>query len=121
MAKTINLSLEDYYLLSKGFNTLKRISGVNHNIYKYPACFSPELVNVLIDIFTKKNDHILDPFCGGGTTGICSLLKNRNATINDLNEFATYITNIKTSSYTESQINKFEQWFVNVLPSRYML
>ena len=121
MGKTIDLSLEDYNKLSKGFNTLKRISGVNHNIYKYPACFSPELVNVLIDIFTKKNDHILDPFCGGGTTGICSLINNRNSTINDLNEFATYITNIKTSSYTETQIKKFVDWFDDVLPSKYKL
>lgn len=121
MKKIINLSLEDYYTLSKGFNTIKQITGVNHNIYKYPACFSPELVNVLIDIFTKKNEHILDPFCGGGTTGICSLIKKRNSTVNDLNEFAAYITDIKTSTYTETQINQFEDWFKHVLPSKYKL
>ena len=87
MAKSITLSLEDYLILQKGFDTKARIIGVNHNLYKYPACYSPELVNSIIDIFTKKNDHILDPFCGGGTTGICSLNSRRNSTINDLNEF----------------------------------
>ena len=118
MYKQLDLSLENYYILSKGFNTKKPISGINHNIYKYPACFSPELVNVLIDTFTKKNDHILDPFCGGGTTGICALNKKRNSTINDLNEFAVYVSKIKTQKYTEKQINIFEKWFVDILPHK---
>lgn len=116
MSKSLVLSLEDYLILQKGFDTKSKIVGVNHNLYKYPACYSPELVNSLIDIFTKKNDHILDPFCGGGTTGICALNRQRNSTINDLNEFAYYVSSVKTNKYSEAQINIFERWFVNIYP-----
>jgi len=35
---------------------------------KHPAMFPKELVERLIEIFTKKGDSVLDPFMGSGTT-----------------------------------------------------
>ena len=114
----INLKKQNFESLLKNFNNEKRISGTNHSLYRYPACFSPVVVNTLIELFSKKNSLILDPFCGGGTTGICALMNQRKVILNDLNEFATFITKVKTTKYTLTSINEFEKWFVNIYPKK---
>ncbi|HHK6272521.1 TPA: DNA methyltransferase, partial [Streptococcus pneumoniae] len=58
----------------------------------------------IIKIATDKNDIVLDPFCGSGTTLVASKILNRNYMGIDLSEEAINITQqrlenvIKTSS-----------------------
>lgn len=44
----------------------------------HPAAFPKELPYRLAKLFTFKNDLILDPFMGSGTTGVVCKLLNRN-------------------------------------------
>ena len=44
----------------------------------FPASMPSELAEVVINNFSKKNDLILDPFAGSGTTAIACLNTNRN-------------------------------------------
>jgi len=50
----------------------KEETKINH-----PAMFPTSLTSRLIDIFTKKNDTVLDPFMGSGSTIISAYLKGR--------------------------------------------
>lgn len=104
--------------LVKDLNNNNKISGINHNLYKYPACFSPLIIDNILRIFTKKNSLILDPFCGGGTTGLASLFSNRRVILNDLNEFAVFVSKIKITKYTLTSINEFEKWFADIYPKK---
>jgi site-specific DNA-methyltransferase (adenine-specific)/site-specific DNA-methyltransferase (cytosine-N4-specific) len=45
---------------------------------KHPATFPCEMVEFFIKSFTDKNDIILDPFTGSGTTGVACKNLNRN-------------------------------------------
>ncbi|WP_194281560.1 site-specific DNA-methyltransferase, partial [Streptococcus pneumoniae] len=62
------------------------------------------LLEQIIKIATDKNDIVLDPFCGSGTTLVASKILNRNYMGIDLSEEAINITQqrlenvIKTSS-----------------------
>ena len=44
----------------------------------HPAPFPEELPHRLIQLYTFKNDIVLDPFCGSGTTCIAALRSNRH-------------------------------------------
>lgn len=44
----------------------------------HPAMFPVELASRLIDVFTRENDVVLDPFLGSGSTAVASMQKNRN-------------------------------------------
>lgn len=54
---------------------IKRQKSISSN---HAATFPEELINQIILNFTKKNDVILDPFSGTGTTGVCCLKNKRN-------------------------------------------
>ena len=45
-------------------------SKFTHGLHKYPAKFFPELPRWLIKRYSEKNDIILDPFSGSGTTNL---------------------------------------------------
>ena len=44
---------------------------------KHPAVFPLELPSWFIKLFTRKNDIVLDPFMGVGTTALASILLDR--------------------------------------------
>ena len=46
--------------------------------YNHGATFPIELATTVIENFTDKNDFILDPFMGTGTTGLACKMLNRN-------------------------------------------
>jgi len=51
--------------LLESMHSPKRVTGLTHNFYKYPARFSPELAHEVIGQFSSPNDWIFDPFMGG--------------------------------------------------------
>ena len=53
----------------------RRVDGLTHNFYKYPARFSPDFAREIILEFTEKGDCVLDAFMGGGTTIVEALAK----------------------------------------------
>lgn len=46
--------------------------------YNHPAMFPEQLSNRLIKLFTFKDDVVLDPFMGVGTTGVSAMKLDRN-------------------------------------------
>jgi hypothetical protein len=44
------------------------VSGLTHDLYRYPARFSPLFARAAIETFTEPGDTVLDPFAGGSTT-----------------------------------------------------
>ncbi len=94
--------------LSKGIRTPKpdKVSSM-YKIHKYWARIPWYLVNAYIKEFSKKGDHIFDPFSGGGVIGIESLVLDRNSTIVDLNPIATFVSEMTVINHgIENEIKK---------------
>lgn len=88
----------------------KTASDLTHAIYRYPASMSPVLAREIILSFTQKNDFVLDPFCGGGTTAIESVSNGRKIICSDINSLASTITKAKTTPLKETEINLLSEW-----------
>ena len=81
-----------------------------HAVYKYPARFSPEFTKSAISIFSKPGETVIDPFCGGGTTAIESLLNGRHSLNSDLSPLAMFLTKAKTRNYSTTSLNRVKKW-----------
>lgn len=94
------LSFEQY----KEFETTKHV----HRLHPYKGKFIPQLVEYFLDshtdnfkkeVYFKKGDIILDPFCGSGTTLIQANELNIHAIGIDISEFNAQISNCKIKKY----------------------
>lgn len=74
----------------------------------YPTQKPISLLEKIIDISTKENDIICDPFCGSGTTLVAAKLKNRNFIGFDLNKNAIKLANNRLNNpiYSISNVLK---------------
>lgn len=68
-----------------------------NNIALYPCKYIPELPRWAIKNYSKKNDILLDPFIGGGTTFVESLKLNRNCFGIDYNPYANLVSKVKST------------------------
>jgi DNA modification methylase len=87
--------------LKEWLNPVWKINAGKHPIHK--AVFPDELVKRLIKLFSLKNDIILDPFCGVGTTLRIANDLGRNAIGFELNK--VYLEEI-TKLYGLKQVGK---------------
>ena len=78
------------------FDTCSALRGINH-----PAPFHPQLPNFFIKWLTNKNDLVLDPFIGSGTTAISCIKNNREYIGFDIN--SKYINDSKKRINMESK------------------
>lgn len=90
------------------------VSGLTHNFYRYPARFSPKFVRATIAALSEPGDLIFDPFMGGGTTLVESLALGRHAIGTDISSLATFISEVKTTLYTEEDLKIFKRWATKV-------
>jgi transposase-like protein len=58
----------------------------------YRACFKPQLPRFFIELLTKPQDIVYDPFSGRGTTVIESALLGRNVIANDINPISKIVS-----------------------------
>jgi len=58
----------------------------------YRACFKPQLPHFFIELLTKKNDVVYDPFTGRGTTVLEAGLMGRTVISNDINPLSRVLT-----------------------------
>ncbi len=65
-----------------------------HSIHEvsYRACFKPQLPRFFIELFTKENDIVYDPFNGRGTTAVEAALMHRHVIANDVNPLSLIFT-----------------------------
>lgn len=86
-----------------------------HRLHPYKGKFIPQLVEYFLDdhtdafkkqVYFKKGDVILDPFCGSGTTLVqCSEL-GMHAIGVDISEFNTLISNVKVGQHDLLQLQE---------------
>jgi modification methylase len=72
----------------------------------HPAPFPEELPNRLIKLYSFKNDVILDPFLGSGTTSLSAVKNSRNYIGYDINKKYVELANRRVSEY-ENQTKLF--------------
>ncbi len=79
-----------------------------HFIHPYPAKLLMHIPHFFLnnEILSKREDLILDPFCGSGTTLLESLLSSRNSVGFDVNPLAVLISKVKTSKLSENKLKK---------------
>jgi DNA modification methylase len=75
----------------------ERDKGYTRTFYSYPAKFQAKLPRGLIKRYSSEEELIFDPFVGGGTTGLESMLLNRKFLGYDINPFAIFISKVKTT------------------------
>jgi site-specific DNA-methyltransferase (cytosine-N4-specific) len=75
-----------------------------HALHPYPARFIPQIPAKAIAAYTQPGDCVLDPFCGGGTTLLESILLGRPAIGIDNNAVACLISRAKTAPYTPADL-----------------
>lgn len=78
-----------------------------HSIHPYPAKFLPHYPKFFIQHFSGKNDIILDPMCGAGTTLIEALLAQRRFIGIDIDPLAVLISKVATSRLPRTNVNAF--------------
>ncbi len=88
----------------RGFTT----QYLSHTFHSYPARFIPQIPLTFIKLFTKKDDVVLDPMCGSGTTLVEAFLSNRHAVGNDFNPLAILISKVKTKLIEPEQFEHFD-------------
>jgi len=109
-----HLSFENY----KESETTKHV----HRLHPYKGKFIPQLVEYFLDdhtdefkkeVYFKKGDIVLDPFCGSGTTLVQSNELGINAIGIDISQFNSLISNVKIDKYDfinlEQEIKKISE------------
>lgn len=86
------------------------VSGLTHELYRYPARFSPRFVRAVIHEFSRAGDFVLDPFAGGGTTLVEALAAGRHAIGVDISTLSQFICEAKTALPDEREVAAFERW-----------
>jgi hypothetical protein len=87
-----------------------RVRGYTHNLYRYPARFSPEFVRACVSEFTTVGETVLDPFVGGGTTAVEALASGRRFVGFDLNPLAILLTRAKTTPLAPADRHALTVW-----------
>ncbi len=77
--------------------TIKDTAYITHGIYTYPAKFIPQLAKKIIKKYSNKDDIIIDPFMGSGTTIIEAIINNRIGIGTDVNEIAVLLSKVKAT------------------------
>lgn len=91
-SRVIDTHPDGYPIITDEFWTSKQRKGSSIHEISYRACFKPQLPNYFINLFTKAQDIVYDPFGGRGTTAIEAALLNRNVIINDVNPLSAILT-----------------------------
>lgn len=93
------------------------VSGLTHTFYRYPARFSPALARAAILAFTKPGDTVFDPFMGGGTTLVEASTLGRRGVGTDINPIGTFVTKVKTTALSETELAEIRDWGENLIPA----
>lgn len=114
MSVTIVDKTELAPLISPQRNQYSRV----HNWYSFKHGFSKDLVATLIDQFDlKRNDWVLDPFCGSGTTLLTCKELGLNALGFDILPFSVYLSNGKVRDYHADELIRQVEILKNTNPN----
>lgn len=70
-----------------------------HGLHEYKGKFNPQVAHALLNIFgANSSHHVLDPFCGSGTTLVEAAHLGIAGTGLDMNPLAVFLANAKLSA-----------------------
>ena len=92
-----------------GKNTQKHL----HSLHPYPARFIPQIPEKAIKEWTQKGEVVMDPFCGGGTTLLESIILGRPAIGIDNNSVATLVSKSKVAAYSNGNLKIITDFYEN--------
>ena len=113
----IDLSADMQARLVAGARDSAPVAGLTHGFYKYPARFSPAFARAAIEAFTEPGDLVLDPHVGGGTSLVEAIAAGRHAIGVDISELAEFVATVKTTVYTDAELDKLAAWSRRVASS----
>ena len=87
----------------------------SHGYHRYPAKFIPQIVNRILQDYSKPNDVVLDPFGGCGTTSLECLLNSRHSISIDINRVAVMISKAKTNHLSNGVLRRKNEVLLNKL------
>lgn len=76
----------------------------SHYAFRYPAKFHPPVVRALLERYAPTDGHVLDNFCGSGTTMVEAAVSGRRSTGIDVDPVAVLISTAKTRVYQRRQL-----------------
>jgi len=79
---------------------------LTHNFHPFPAKFIPQIPRALIEAFSAKEETILDPFCGCGTTLVEAKLLGRNSIGIDTHPIGVLASKVKTTKLPKTELNE---------------
>ncbi len=106
----VNLTQDAQEVLIAGARDVRKVQGLTHNFYKYPARFSPNFVRAAIETFTQPGDLVLDNHVGGGTSLVEAMALGRHAIGVDISTLAEFVATVKTTVFKKAELKKLETW-----------
>lgn len=101
--------------LFDALNHSSRIKGLTHDFYLYPARFSPVFARAAIGLFTERDDWIIDPFMGGGTSIVEGIVNARHMIGVDINPLARFVASARTTPLSERDADSIHRWVHSIM------
>ncbi len=105
MDKENTIKKEDFLEWTKSVWTFPAVSAKQIG---HPAPFPEELPHRLIQLYTFKDDVVLDPFVGSGSTCLSAIKDKRNYVGYDIDQEYVKLTKRRISKYTK-QLRLFKE------------
>jgi len=101
---------DNFALKNGGYSNYEDSTNLaRHRWYYYKEGFSPNLVEKAIEeTGVVKNDLVIDPFNGSGTTTLTSSLLGHNSIGIEVNPFTSFLSDAKVKNAEISELNKIE-------------
>jgi hypothetical protein len=107
----LKIAGKDVDALITAVHSQKRVEGLTHNFYKYPARFSPQFAQAATHAFTDPGEIVADPFVGGGTTLVEARASGRIGVGTDISTLATFVSRTKTRVLSGPDVDYLSNWF----------
>lgn len=82
----------------------KTLDSTVHSLHRFQGNFIPQIPSYLIRLLSEKNDLVLDPFCGSGTTGVEALATGRRTWQSDINRACILIAEGKLAALRGAKV-----------------
>lgn len=76
----------------------------SHSYFKYPCKFIPEIPRWFLKKYINKNDIILDPFSGSGTTVLESSIRGIKSVGIEISKLSQLLAKVKTYKLNQEEI-----------------
>jgi len=96
------------------------VTSYTHGFHKYPAKFIPHIPRWAINKYLskRKNQTVLDPFCGSGTTLAEGMLAGHNVIGIDIDPLSSLISKVKITIIDISKLNQITDWLAKKIKKR---